>query len=471
MKVLPRVEATNEQLVVLKHEKKGILIVRGAAGSGKTTTALLRLKVVTEFFAQQFNRNKQQLNILVLTYNRTLAGYIEALANAQVQAGLGGGKVSVLVDTFAGWAKTALEEKRTIIDVEPSLANLGSGMGLDKRFLANEVEYALGRFLPGDLQKYLTAAREGRGTSPAMPRPRRERLMNEVITPYLDWKKDNNLVDWNDLAVTLATTKLPYQYHIVVVDETQDFHANRIRAILNQLANPAFSLTFVLDGAQRIYPHHFKWAEVGITATSNNVRQLTKNYRNTSQIAAFAAPLVDGMDIGDDGAVPDFSACDSTGPKPMVLEGLYSKQAAWAIDYIKTKVNLETDSVAFLHPKGWFNGRYGNPGLKQMLDDAGLQYEEITRERDWPVSKTNIAVSTMASAKGLEFDHVIAIGLSGEATQHGTDQGDVTLEELRRLLAMAIGRAKKSVVVGYKPSEATVLVKFFKKDTFDLVKV
>lgn len=465
MKVLPNVHATNEQLTVLKHDKKGILIVRGAAGSGKTTTALLRLKVVTEFFSQEFNRKKQQLNILVLTYNRTLAGYIDELANAQVQAGLGGGKVSVRVDTFAGWAKSVLEEKRNIVDVEPSLRRVGGGLGLDKRFLANEVEYALGRFLPGDLQDYLTAAREGRGTSPAMPRARRERLMNEVITPYLAWKKENNLVDWNDLAITLATTKLPYQYHIVVVDETQDFHANRIRAILNQMASPTFSLTFVLDGAQRIYPHHFKWAEVGITATSNNVRLLTTNYRNTSQIAAFAAPLIDGVDIGDDGAVPNFAACSNTGPKPVVLEGLYKEQAKWAINYIKTKVDLKADSVAFLHPKGWFQT------LKQMLDAMGLNYEEITRERDWPVSTTNIAVSTMASAKGLEFDHVITIGLSGDATRHGMEPGDVALEELRRLLAMAIGRAKKSIVVGYKPSEATALVKYFKQGTFDLVRV
>jgi superfamily I DNA/RNA helicase len=71
----------------------------------------------------------------------------------------------------------------------------------------------------------------------------------------------------------------------------------------------------------------------------------------------------------------------------------------------------------------------------------------------------------------LEFDHVITIGLSGDATRHGMEPGDVALEELRRLLAMAIGRAKKSIVVGYKPSEATALVKYFKQGTFDLVRV
>ena len=47
MKVLPFVPATSEQLTILKHEKRGTLIIRGAAGSGKTTTALLRLKVAS----------------------------------------------------------------------------------------------------------------------------------------------------------------------------------------------------------------------------------------------------------------------------------------------------------------------------------------------------------------------------------------------------------------------------------------
>lgn len=458
MRVLPNVKVTAEQLTILKHDKKGTLIIRGAAGSGKTTTALQRLKVVTEFFALQFKRTKQPLNILVLTFNRTLAGYIEALANSQAQEGWVDGNININIDTFSGWAKTALGI-RSIYDGTIMVQKLGEGIGLDARFLSNEVAYALGRFLPANLNEYLTTSREGRGLSPQMPPKRRERLMNEVINPYIAWKQKNGQIDWNDLAVMLATRKLDYQYHIVVVDETQDFHSNQVRAITNQLA-PQHSLTFVLDSAQRIYPHFFRWNEVGVIASSTNVRTLSTNYRNTREIAAFAAPLVDGIDIGFDGTLPNFASCTQSGPKPIVLVGFYNSQAAWAIKHIKTNIDLTKESVAFLHPKGWFDK------LRIWLTEEGLPYEDITGEKEWPVSDVNIALCTMHSAKGLEFDHVIAIGLSGIATPHGTEVGDVSLEELRRLLAMAIGRAKRSVIVGYKQSEATALVNYFKSGTF-----
>lgn len=466
MKVLPNVKATDEQLTILRHDKRGSLIIRGAAGSGKTTTALLRMKVVTEFFALQFQRTKQPLNILVLTYNRTLAGYIEALAIAQSKSGSMAADININVDTFGGWAKRALNVP-SVWDGKAMIVQLGAALGMDKKFICNEVDYALGRFMPANLNDYLTAPREGRGQSPQMPTKRRQRLMDEVIKPYIEWKQKHNLRDWNDLAVALAEKKLAYHYHIVVVDETQDFHANRIRGVMNQLS-PQHSLTFVLDSAQRIYPNFFKWSEVGIVASSANIRTLSVNYRNTKEIAAFAAPLIDGIDIGQDGSLPNFASCTESGPLPIVLVGLYGKQADWAINYIKTKIDLTRDSVAFLHPKGWFGG---NGGLISRLNAAGLAFEDLTRERDWPITNTNIGLSTMHSAKGLEFDHIIAIGLSGEALKHGTDEGDVELEELRRLLAMAVGRARRSVVIGYKPSEATKIVSYLKPGTFREIKV
>lgn len=64
------------------------------------------------------------------------------------------------------------------------LLTLGRPLGVDSRFLLDEVEYALGRFLPEDLNSYLVVRREGRGQAPRMERPLRERLLNEVIAPY-----------------------------------------------------------------------------------------------------------------------------------------------------------------------------------------------------------------------------------------------------------------------------------------------
>ena len=250
----------------------------------------------------------------------------------------------------------------------------------------------------------------------------------------------------------------------MIIDEAQDFSANEVRAVLNHL-EPDHSITFVLDSAQRIYPKNFTWREAGIQLNLNQNFKLPKNYRNTKEIAAFVAPLLRGVDIGDaDGAIPNFDACDRSGKKPVVLVGKYSKQLDWAISYLRS-IDLANESVAFLKPYGggWFDR------LRERLARERLAFVELTRKSDWPEGEENIAVCTMHSAKGLEFDHVLVLGLNDTVTPHGSEPGDVQLDTLRRLVAMALGRARCSIVIGYKESEASSLVSYFEADTYDRI--
>ena len=82
-----------------------------------------------------------------------------------------------------------------------------------------------------------------------------------------------------------------------------------------------------------------------------------------------------------------------------------------------------------------------------------------------------VALSTIHSAKGLEFDHVLLPGPNQEVTPHGTEDGDGTLDGLRRLVAMGIGRARRSVMIGYKPGEESTLIEMFDPETYELVRV
>jgi superfamily I DNA/RNA helicase len=77
----------------------------------------------------------------------------------------------------------------------------------------------------------------------------------------------------------------------------------------------------------------------------------------------------------------------------------------------------------------------------------------------------------MHSAKGLEFDHVIAIGLSQDMMEQDLDENDERMAIWRKLLAMAIGRAKCSVVLGYKPKEGSRLLSYLDPDTYETVVV
>jgi superfamily I DNA/RNA helicase len=262
----------------------------------------------------------------------------------------------------------------------------------------------------------------------------------------------------------LAAKKVGPEYDVVIADETQDFSANEIRAINNHIAD-IHSLTFILDSAQRIYVRGFTWREAGITVGPENTHHLKRNYRNTIEIAQFAANIMEGITFDDDGTMPDFSKCDRHGPKPIVIRGNFSDQIGFVKNYISNSVNLSSESVAVLHPLGggWLD--YARRSFRK----GRLPFVEITRKSEWPEGDENIAFSTIWSAKGLEFDHVIMLGLNAQLLQHGPDEDDDRLTRLRRLMAMGIGRARKSVLIGYKPSEEPMLVKYMKPSTFDLV--
>jgi hypothetical protein len=378
MKPLGAVLPTPEQLTVIEDSTPGYWLIRGAAGSGKTTTALLRLKFLVRLWRERRKDLgiEDPVRVLVLTFNRTLRGYIERLAEQQIALGA---DVALEVETFSRWAinlvNTPVMQAR---ERENKLRSLASQAGLrwEPRFLFGEIDYALGRFLPGGLDEYLDIKRVGRGQAPQVNRTTRQRLLDEVVRPYAAWKDQESLRDWNDLAVVLATEKLGPSYNVVVVDEAQDYSANQVRAIVNHLADDHVT-TFIRDSAQRIYPNLFMWADVGITIPNAQNKKLEVNYRNTKQIAAFARPLLDGVEPAEDSALPDFQGCVRDGPMPTLLRGRYALQLDWVIDYLRSGQVGSDETVAFLHPLGWF--RYLTPrdcpGSRSRAPQSGLMVQ------------------------------------------------------------------------------------------------
>ena len=464
MRALINVSPSPEQLSLASRVNVGVKVITGAAGSGKTTTALLTLRSYISVFSNRRRRENSTdpVRVLVLTYNRTLSGYISALVDEQFETIAG---VELEISTFGKWAMKTLRHPKIVDDqnffglIQVHLSKLK----LSESFIKEELDYLTGRFMPEKLSQYLTMRRDGRGGTPRMERAIRESLLDDLVYPYMDIKIRDNLHDWNDLAIKLAQNKY-YRYDIIIADETQDFSANQIRAIMNQTSE-VHAVTFVLDTAQRIYARGFTWQEVGITVRPENSFRLSNNYRNTKQIAMFAAALVDGINSDDNGTPPNVHGASRDGSKPLILKGYYPAQVKYAINYIKATINLRNESVAFLHAKGggWFNY------LRNELNNTHLQFIEISSTAQWPNGPENIALSTLHSAKGLEFDHVIILGLDANTLQHGDGHEDQQLTTLRLLLAMAIGRAKHTVIIGYTPTDISSIVSFFDKTTFDEV--
>ena len=123
----------------------------------------------------------------MLTYNRTLRGYIRALARQQVSES---DEIELEISTFGKWAMTRLGSP-SIISAKAAtvkIAELGKTIPLPVEFLVEEVDYMLGRFDHKTLDDYLGARRVGRGTTPRVDRSLRESILKNVVEPYQKWK-------------------------------------------------------------------------------------------------------------------------------------------------------------------------------------------------------------------------------------------------------------------------------------------
>lgn len=320
MKHLGRITASPEQLKIISTNQSGAELIRGSAGSGKTTTALLRLTSLTNMTRARKDRvgDDSPVRVLLLTFNRTLAGYVRALAEAQV---IGTGH-EVDIQTFAKWSIRQLGIHSVQADKARShLQSLAIKFAdLDASYVVQEVEYLLGRFEPANLESYVSAERTGRGTQPRVEAGLRRRILDEVVYPYVRNLDDKDWIDWNRLAIKMRGEVHCLEYDIIIVDESQDFSANEIRAINHHLADD-HAVTFVIDTAQRIYARGFSWVEAGIVVSGNRSHKLQENHRNTKEIAAFAAGILQGVVVDTDGVLPDLDAATSTGPLPRVISG------------------------------------------------------------------------------------------------------------------------------------------------------
>ncbi len=467
MRKLQNVIPTPEQLKLITQLRPGIRIIRGAAGSGKTTTSLLMLKTALGVLLDVFreNSNSPAINVKVFTFNKTLAAYVGELVTSETKAmRYTSGEINLDVCTVSKYLCSQKPIGKSILEnnqVEDIIISLGEGIQLTSKFLVDEVEYLLGRLSPANYEDYIEIERAGRGTQPRVDKNLRRKILDEVIYPYIKLKDERDLLDWNDLSLIAGSKKFD-SIDLIVIDEAQDFSANQLKAILNQLSPESFT-TIVLDSAQRIYRRSFTWKDIGIKDA--RFFRLERNYRNSYEIANFALKLLQAtsVQLEDDATLPDIQNILRRGDKPEVVQGTFSQQITHIIRYIQAHVNLQKQTVGFLHPKGggWFKH------VKECLDQKGLAYVDIARKDQWPEGHENIALSTIHSAKGLEFDYVFIVGLEDRHFTIGENtQEDCSYTSAIKLLAMAITRAKENVILSYKKDTKPQFISHLDQGTF-----
>ena len=350
MRVLHNVSPSPEQLVILKDVGPGVRLIRGAAGSGKTTAALMRIRQLCS--ARLVRKRRlglpEPVRVLVLTFNRTLRGYVQHLTAEQVDTSE---DLHLTVETFSRWALHLCGQRQIIKDSRQLLKRLlrDAGIVVDLNYFVDEVEYIMGRFQRDERDRYIHAQRTGRGRAPAVTQRIRNKLLADVIVPYEREKARQGDIDWNDVALEAAATT-SQGYEVVIVDETQDLSANQVRAVLGHLKKD-HTTTFIMDAVQRIYPQAFRWSELGLSIRPEMVFTLTGNHRNTVEIARFAAAIVQDLPKEEDGVLPNSPASGRHGPPPQVVAGTYSSQLNYMLDHVQRLV-AAGDTAAILSHLG-----------------------------------------------------------------------------------------------------------------------
>jgi DNA helicase-2/ATP-dependent DNA helicase PcrA len=434
------------QFDLITRPANGYLVIRGSAGSGKTTVALHRIAYLAFDDARIDGPDT-----LVVVFSRALARYV---AHVLPSLGLQG----VRIVTYREWVH---EERRRCFPHLPATARedtpaliqrlkLHSGMDvalqrqvarvsgarngeqayddwasvLTQRKLLDEVlaEVAPGQFSERDLDRFVEWNRQ-----------RLDELSSAVAG---DARADAGLDPEDDALLLRAwqrrvgklvgRSRRPLAFRHIVIDEVQDFAPLEVRVLLDSMQRES-SITLAGDTQQHLMEHSgfTSWAgffrELGLDGAE--IETLKVSYRSSLQVMQFATSLLG--DLQEDEEV----ITTRSGP-PVELFRLTDRGAcvAFLSDVLRELMAAEPmASVAVLTPSPVASDVYF-----EGLERSELPRLRRIRDGEFPF-KAGIEVTEVTQVKGLEFDYVVVLDVDS------TNYPDTPAA--RRMLHVAATRA------------------------------
>ena len=481
--IIPR----GKQREVIELPIRGHNVVLGVAGSGKSVCALQRAKYirntninsqVSNLFSQNFRRN----DILVLSYNKTLATYLgemgreqDSFANIDVRTyhsfAIGQMRSRSLIDDNTGILYSSLTQKeikmrkkanmhcdtkelftKKAIDlIKAEEHSQGNEVSLLNRidFIIDEITW-FQRIGALSFEEYYAIERTGRGRG-GLTRAQRQYVFR-VYEKYVELREQGGYTyDWDDLSYYLykSLDEDPPKYRKykhIIIDEGQDFSATMIRSLVSYLGSEG-SIMFFSDSAQQIYGNsRTPWKNVGLKI--NKTYTLNENFRNTKQIESLAKAIKEkiGLEIEEK---TDSTYNSNEGQLPEVV-GFNLQEGE--MTYVKNKAAefARYGSVAVMFPTNE-NAEIFFDSLNSLKN---VEKTHVTRDSQHIRNKNGIMVGTYQAFKGMEFDSVIIpyctdAHLILEKRISALDSLEEVDSEVARLLYVALTRAKKNLLITY----------------------
>ena len=480
-----------EQSKLVEAEPNGIALIKGVAGSGKTTVALHRALFLHRNYCQD-----SADRILLVTYNRTLVNYLMYIYE-KVEEKYHEYYVNIFSDDedkvdiltidqiiYHYFLNNIKEQKliplynnnksmKILRDCIIEVKKKYSGKNVfnyHDSFLMDEIKWIKAcNYL--ELEEYQNVDRLGRTRTQSDDAP--QKLPKNSLTRraiydlmhYFDRRlRESGFIDPRDMAIRALdharfNPQKPYKH--IIVDEGQDLTRVQLEFLKTLYPdNKGSSFTFIADTAQSIYTQAWlikgrSFSSVGLDISGRS-NSLSKNYRTSTQISQAAYSMLEkDLEITEcENFVPP-SLLDQQGHYP-VLKSFQTEKAEdeFVLREVKRMLNAgySCEDIAIIARM-----KKQLDSIKDCFDQAGIP-NTIIMTAMTSFKDNAIRLLSMHAIKGLEFRVVFIIGLNKDVipytvSRHTPQDFQETNE--RKLLYVGMTRAIELLYLSFwdKPSK------------------
>jgi len=484
---LLKLSPEQEKFVAWAANGTGPTLLKGGPGTGKSTVALYRVRVILEGLRK---RGVDKPRVLFTTYTNALIRFSEQLLGSL----LGPDVRHVEVRTADSMAVSVLRHadgppnicqgqdleatmRRALGRVELRgnvLSQAAQRQTLERlgiEYLIEEITGVIHARRLASLDDYKAASRPGRKLG--LNGTQREAVwrVHEALGTLF---KEAGLRTWPQVragaAEALQRSDDKERYDAVVIDEAQDLDPSAL-SVLVSLCRAPNGLFLTADANQSIYGAGFRWNDVHEWLRfSGRTGVLRANHRSTREIGEAAHSYLAGGALEGDGEEATRRYVHS-GPLPAVRAvGSNADEAKLVARFFRTasrELRLGLGACAVLCPT--------NAGAKRVasaLQEMGLTARFMT-PKELDLSAPGVKTLTLKSAKGLEFPIVALAGFGGKRYPYfpsdmGREEREELLERERRTMFVAMTRAMRALLVVVPAEQRSDLLRGFDKRYWNL---
>ncbi|ACB84395.1 transcriptional repressor LexA [Natranaerobius thermophilus] len=471
-------ELNVDQKRIIETKPGGHMLIRGVAGSGKTTVAVHKIPHLLNHYCSQDDK------VLVITFTKTLINYINYIynniehettlfsminsdQNLQISTA-----DKIIFHLYRKYEEKAGIEEREIIPQKEKYRLLNQAIKyISKKypdqtvvsdrnvnFLIDEIEWIKSNRYT-ELEVYQNVDRLGRSRNMEEDGPQRilknstnREAIFKTMVLYDELMDKEGYTDFKNMALqvlkgieegVITCDKFTH----ILVDESQDLSRVQLEIIKNMFKNDKnySSVIFIADTAQSIYLQswlsHQSFKSIGFDM-SGRARTLSKNYRTTAEIAEAAYSLIeDDQTIVNNENYVEPAIIDRRGEHPVYKQfDSDGEELDYVCDMIKNNLYKHYDlkDIAIIAKT-----RRQLENAKRYLLNNKVDCK-ILSKRENHFSDDKVKLLTMHSIKGLEYKVVFIIGINENVIPYSPD-GNIDLEQEsmeRRLLYVGMTRAK-----------------------------